>query len=432
MRSWLAPSVLALSLAACGGASRGVPDGALDGPGGSLPDGGPADTTPAAVGWDGGPADTTPAYVGWDGSAEAGACAFPLTGDTPFGAVVGADVDFSAPDAGIAQTVHIRLEVYFPQGRVPGAPVILSRPVQWPEPGVATGTGQLGSGGGAQVTWCGRYDQRDLVVTASLGAPDEGLDAVLDMSFTDATPPDTVRATARLCPEGPLPAPRLATADFFGPITAVTLAPTAPLDPATVTVTATVGGSPVATKVAVYTSIQVGAVPAFPPGQAVTFDVSGTKDILGRAFALTAQPAPLATTAADADLGFDAAPPQGSLTAFPTSRWSVAGGSLQVTLDLGDVSLLLALPDPGAASRLRVTASWDLCHPSLLMAVVDAVGHATWQGVPLGSPIPADLTLELPSERPLWFALAAQSWAPGLIDPPLPACLLTIDALAFE
>lgn len=369
------------------------------------------------------------------------ACANTLSGSSPFGVRLSgsATLTITSPPGG-STSRNLAVDVYFPHGRQAGAPVILANQVRWDKPGVAAQSAILDGDLGATVTWWGKAGlngMEDVRIDGRLFGAADGIaaDANVNVGDPGSDAGKEGKGRVRLCPNGAVPVPELVPQGSYGPRSTVLLAPTTPPDTTTVHVAVSEGatGIPVSV-VASGPPIEVTAATAFPPNQALVFDIGGMKDVLGRAFVLTAQPTPLLTTATVTDLTFATAPPDGSIAT--TVQFTTNGKlGLNVSATNGPYEVLVALPDPGAATGLAAQLAWQSYYAcaGVELAVVGADGAVeTYQHQLESEPMPLAASVKLPASRPLW--LSVKVLAPPAIPQRLAVggCTLTLSSLAFQ
>jgi hypothetical protein len=375
-------------------------------------------------------------------------CKTKLSGDAPFGNVLRGFASLTDPYGSPTVTSrYLSVDVYFPQGRRPGAPVILANRVGWDPPGVAAQAATLDADLGAAVEWsgmAGNSGMEGVGIAGQLVGPADGIAANVKVNISGPSDDGARIATGqvRLCSSGSVPAPELAAADSYGPRSTIVLLPTTPLDPAAIHVAVSANGAPVPVSVtSTGRAIEVTPTLALPPNQLLLFDTAGTNDVLGRAFVLTAQPTPISTTATVTDLTFATAPPDGAIVC---TAGFVANGKLSLNESYGPgpkagpYEALLALPDPGAATAIGAEISWQ--QPTwpggcdfVELAVVGADGAVeTYQHGLRADPSPLTTTVKLPASRPLWLSVKVSAPIPVPQTFPLVGCALSLSSLAFQ
>jgi hypothetical protein len=374
-----------------------------------------------------------------DPGADPGACPTPLGGDGAFGAHLTGGGPLSLSD-GSTVTRVIQLDAYFPEGRTAGAPVILAGSVGWPWARLHVTQATLDADLGAEVSWHGYQGMEEVYLNGTLEPGAKGLVAHVESNTAEPGSDVIVMAagTITLCPSGGVPAPTLTSAGYgsvFAPTAALRLVPSAPIAFTTVTLSASAGGAsvPVTVDAAETEALLVVPTAAFPPGQAVELDVDAA-DILGRPFTTSLDFTPLATTAVVTDLAFDGAPPDGAVVGTETAT---ADGLLELNASgsLGPYTALLALPERGAATDLRVTVgSWTGYAEGVHLAIVSATGaRSDLPSIDLTvDTAPWDGAAPLPEGDPLYLVVEADTSPPMPQYLSLPSIRVFLDRIAFE
>ena len=384
-------------------------------------------------------------------------CNSGLSGTSPFGSALSGKASFADIFSGTKPLIDgtVVANIYFPAGRVAGAPVQLS--IQSPAitdqyffgPSVTLADDLSATGltvGGHNVT-----------ITASLLPGAGGLQATVTKNFANpgGDVADTRTGSMLMCPGGDVPAPSMQiSAVVASPLSTFSVNATTPI--ATSALEDLQIRSPqgaVAIKVSMNGSSMFATGPnftisgssAYPPGQPLSFDASLVRDVLGRAVPLTlGGTAVLATTAALSDLTFATAPPTGALACsgapactpsmFPMldatvpsgmSRCTGGGSAANGVLTIGtgvtgnpNVDGLLALPvtsatklrvrasvgdAPGAGSCISKNSSASMNWAA--MVVVGPNGEASSRVILACDGTMADAVIDLPSASPLWLAV---------------------------
>ena len=375
------------------------------------------------------------------GDASAAPCSTPLAGTAPFAAhLKGSGTLYTAASSYSPSQPHqvsLELDIYFPSGRVAGAPVLLAMPVDYADPALQVGGQSLLA---ADLSATGLTVQGGLgvSVTGTLLPPDDGLSATVGEDLAMGTDiADQVSGALKLCPTGSPPTPGLAVAsrnDFAvlrgtgTPVSTSLVAPTShvllktatPIDaaalakirlfagdveaPVTVAVHSEFGSSP----------ILLGADAAFPPLKPLRLDTTAVTDILGRPVPPSGSLQPLAPPGAVSDLTFATAP-TGALATTGTSQVTNGmlvlghvgyGGGFDALLALGSVA-------PATQARLRIGVDCQAAggsRPSELVARADLVGTAGDSvTVPLACGPPQDVTVSLPpSTGNIWLSVVSE------------------------
>ncbi|MET0591249.1 MAG: hypothetical protein ABW133_01020, partial [Polyangiaceae bacterium] len=227
---------------------------------------------------------------GSGGGIEAGGsmCGAALAGTTPFAAAMFANVSYPLMDGGTL-VAPVNAQLYFPAGRVPGAAVVLAGgnvgPAAW---GGTVARGTLDSAGNASglsvSDTCGNGISGGALSNAGLtGTARQNLDP-----FMSSDGLVIVEAPARLCPNGAVPnAAVTSSPSLIWPTGRIAIAFTTPVDLATRS-SITINGSNRALVVSGgETQPGLTIMPqsgAFVPGE-LTLDISGLRDVIGRAYA---------------------------------------------------------------------------------------------------------------------------------------------------
>jgi hypothetical protein len=326
----------------------------------------------------------------------------------------------------------------------------------------------------------------DALITGDLLPGGGGLQATVSKNFSSPSTDvaDSRTAAMRMCPSGEAPAPALQlSAPTLGPLSTFGLNSTTPLAPDAMTALRMASPlGPVAFKVSSTDSssryangpnFTLAPVSAFPPGQALTFDTSGVKDLLGRNVPATVVGTQvLTTTAVLTDLTLAATPPAGAMACsncaasdFPGVDGGAATGMARCTgggtvsqgvLTVGPagsslrgkaVDALLALP-ASTASKLRVRmvvgdandggagCATGGSYRSLRAGVAAVVGPNGEASVPQNLACDgavSDRVFDLPKASPLWLVVHLEGYAPmpymsPVSDPPA----FSIDELEFR
>jgi hypothetical protein len=428
-----------------------------------------------------------------DVSAEAPSseCEAGLSGTAPFGALVSGSAIFpSARSASTSAPITSAMNafIYFPAGRVAGAPVQLAMQSR-----VVTGQYFFGPQRtlAADLSATGlSVGGHDMEIAGDLLPGAGGLQATISANFSSPgnDVADNRTATMLMCPAGDVPSPSLSlSARTISPLSTLGLFSTTPIaqdainalridSPAGAIAFTASPDQPIALPVR-YSSgpnFTVTAASALPPGQPLTFDTSAVTDVLGRAVPIVLAGAQvLATTAVLSDLGFDTPPPAGALASsgcnvsaggkldggisavMPTCIGSgvaatVANGVLKLAAgapSIGrDVDVLLALP-PARATKLRVRmavgdvldagASCMNGHSSAYMdtgsiAVVGPNGEVAPRLNLSCDGAMADHVVDLPGVSPLWLVVHVEGRSSMPYSMPTPGPPpVSIDQLEF-
>lgn len=358
-------------------------------------------------------------------------CPVPLVGAAPFGAVLSGEHAYEADGETVTRTDT--LNVWFPEGRRRGGPVLIASPER-AGGGLTVTTGILDEHLGAAVSWLGKQGTEDFAFDGRLVGPDGGLEGELYRNLAPAGSDVVLPAhgAGRLCPAAAPPEAVLTTGGCAGPTSTLRWASDVPVDPYSVSATA---GDGIGVRSAGDFSGWVHVVPdaAFPPNTAPEVTVSA-RDVLGRPFSFEGTRRWLHTGEVVSDLSFETAPPAAAIDTCPREDVAVEGGALVLAPDpaAGTLEALVALFDPGAAGALRVALTAWGCSATEL-AVVGADGSATRQAVDWTSgDTSAGPALALPSSGPLWLTLRVSAARFEPQSAPPPPCEVRVESLAFE
>ncbi len=391
--------------------------------------------------------DSTP-----DGAASAPKCPTPIAGSEPFGVVLGAeDLDLQpASSTHSPKKGSVFVDVFFPQGRTPGAPVVLAQPDGCTYRRLRAATASVGDDGRIDVKMPNGYGA-DLLDGALL-PPTDGFFGDVHVSGFDWLPGDDVVVTrvakgATLCAVREAPPSALGVLATGAPNAPIHLLASAPLDPAVLDVGVKTGdGASIPTTTSHDRGLlTVRATSAFPPGKPLVLDTSKLRDVLGRALVAPSGPLPvLTTTSIVVDGTFDTEPPDGA-----TIGGSTSGGRFRASVTttphspkpLG-AALSLGAPGPGQKLRLRIGAFG--CAVETRVSLVAADGQATKIAVPCGigtladgGAVPvevSDVVVTPPAPGPLWLSISggASTCVEGLGAGAMLPYGVEIDELAFE
>ncbi len=321
-----------------------------------------------------------------------------------------------------------RLSVYFPMGRVVGAPVVVGVLRTWPRAGMVGVRGTLDANLGASGFEFRGTDGSDVQWTATLLGPDDGfvMSVVRNRAvFTDVG--DYVQATLRLCPTEAAPEPAWNDLPAVLPGADIRLVPRVPLGAVESAGHIDTRGFRSPTQ----QSLDDGALLVHPLGPIpldaeINLSSNVYQDVLGRRM-----PSPgirvLRTTAVISDLTFATTPPTGAVASAGTSV-AHENGALRIgSFTRGPLSALLALGVvPAGAVSLRVTLS-ALQRTDLTLRLLRADGGATNVDIP-DAPFGAaqTLTATVSGSGPLWLAVDDRTGAnrPGWLPGPPQALLL--------
>lgn len=389
-------------------------------------------------------------------------CERRLAGDGPFAARLTGSAELTVDADGTpAGAFDERLDVWFPEGRRPGARAWISHEVSWPWAAVTAREVTLDESGGASVELSGA-DGAQFGMRGVLVGPDGGAEIELVRNLAAPLDDRGFGASGRmvLCPTDEAPAAELhAPAPLEG--TAGAPHPLSPLSPVFVGATSPWSSAPTIEVFADGARIDVEVdhdVPpafrptdaqvvlvrprmAFPPGRPIELRASGS-DVLGRPYVLVDTAIVLETTAVLTDLSFDTPPPDGAIVgahiedgALRLGRHPGAAGAHQ------DRTLVALGEPPASATRLRVshrlTCAGGASAPSLpRVALVTSDGTASVTELPCADPLDhvfTSLTLDVPGPGPLYFVVDRYVQPnPPQVHPGYTWIVSEIDGLAFE
>jgi hypothetical protein len=440
LMTWLLAA--AASLAGCGRTSRiamSGPDAATDVPASHIsnPD---DDATPDST-------RDTPKDATVDQGADtatATACSTGLSGVAPFGAQVSGSFTFEIQYSYMPKPAPttINAYIYFPAGRVAGAPAQLA---------VQSQKDTTHYFFGPQVTLASDLSATGLTVSgdSALGVSlwgikgdllpgTGGLQAEISENVNypnnDVGGPEWHSTFILMCPSGDVPAPSLhASWGTVSPFSTLQLSSTTPLTTEALNalrITSPLGAVAFTVSDSGNSYFTIKASSAFPPGQPLSLDASAMKDVLGRTVPIDPGEAHvLATTTVLSDLTFSTTPPTGAIacssgcstSAFEAPDGGASAGMIKctggeavadgvLTIDNGVVALL-ALPATNA-TKLRVRLASDVNDAGefssygwtlhVFATVVGPNGEASAK-VDLGAAVTADINL--PDASPLWLVV---------------------------
>jgi hypothetical protein len=394
--------------------------------------------------------------------ASAAPCSTPLDGTEPFGVhLEGRGALYHGPFPPAANQPYqasLALDIYFPGGRVAGAPVLLAMPVEYAVPALQV-SAQSVLAADLSATGLNVSGGLGVRVTGTLLPLDDGLSAAVEENIAFATDvEEMVTGALKLCPTGPAPVPGLTVLsrnDFpslrststpvqtslVAPTSTVLLKPSTPIDPealAKIRLYASDAEIPVSVRVGTdieSSPLLLSANAAFPPETPLRLDTTAVTDVLGRPVPCSSFLSPLTTTAVVSDLTFATAP-TGAVATTGTSlitdgKLSLRGLGLSTSfyalLALGSVA-------PATQARLRIgvvctqtTSVW--VRANLVGAAGDSVA------VPLACGSPQDVFVPLPpSTGKIWLSVVSEPQAPHpqYLNPPSANNQVEIDEIAFE
>jgi len=262
-------------------------------------------------------------------------CSTPLDGTEPFGAhldgkgTLYTDPYFPPPNQ--PYQASLALDIYFPGGRVAGAPVLLAMPVEYAVPALQV-SAQSVLAADLSATGLNVSGGLGVRVTGTLLPSDDGLSAAVEENIAFATDVgEMATGVLKLCPTGPAPVPGLTVLsrnDFpslrststpvqtslVAPTSTVLLKPSTPIDPealAKIRLYASDAEIPVSVRVGTdieSSPLLLSANAAFPPETPLRLDTTAVTDVLGRPVPCSSSLSPLTTTAVVSDLTFATAP----------------------------------------------------------------------------------------------------------------------------
>lgn len=352
-----------------------------------------------------------------------GATALNLRGSGPSSWELGGPTTLASPD------LTEDLDLYLPDGRVAGGRAIVAFVNSVGPSSLVIGEGRFDVDlSSPSITLGGvRGGTVSYRVTFPPGAAPPMVEVVRNLEmFTDVA--QTVHAQITLCPAGDAPEASLRTGPALAPTSALTLTATTPLGDGVDGVRLLADGAPVAaTLTRVRESITL--TPAHPlrPTASLALDASTLRDVMGRAYAITA-PRMFRTTSTVTDWTFAAEPPPGSVVGSVVAR--VTNGALTPAVSsAGPFRLVIALGAPPAgavALDLRYALTYD-CSALYSAWIVSESGEASPFMLTNGrGSLSARATA--PSGGALWLVLESSQPqnTPGW-GVPVSACVLSID-----
>ena len=346
------------------------------------------------------------------GTSDASPGCAPVSGSAPFAVEMRGSYALSG-DGGI-RTVDVRL--YFPKGRVAGAPVVLVGGFPF-VPGILVSRQTIDATLGAtgfvlRDPNCGNQ------LDARLVGPADGLVAHLKINVSEPSDAVSTReGNAALCRYGPHDAiPVWAPASTFLPTDAIVVRNSEPLDLlsfATVTASTSAG-----TFALIVEEVQSGlfglrAKESFPPSASFKVDLSGIRDVMGTAFGTTVAPHVLAATAVVTDRTMTTSPPTGAIATLVGSSSTSAG-----KLTVGDGGLVgdgyaavigLGSEPSSTKLRLRHRLVCKLGEYAPVKVQIVASDGTTTVAKPTCADAPADETLTLVGKSPYTLVVDSRS-----------------------
>lgn len=324
--------------------------------------------------------------------------------------------------------------VWLPGGRTPGQEAVLAVSSAWPQDGLLVSRATVGPTGSVGWHLAGYFESTEIDAAGVIPAAADGVhidvrswNLAVNSDVVDAWGGSgTLCATSGIEPEAVLDARGVELV----PIGPVRLAPSAPIDAATLSIVARAGAVEVPVRFdALENAIEVVPSSAFPPGLDVAFDAAGALDVIGRPVTIASPRVALATTAALTDLSLATEPPAGAMAGSAVT-WM--GGALIFGWDpwRGPGGAIVALGDvPGDTVVLHVAGA---CSPGAVpAAVVAASGAAAAFEVCTGDGTAADVRAPRPGPGPLWIAVSIPNRARPQWSPP-PWIRAMLDEIQFE
>lgn len=369
-------------------------------------------------------------------------CDVAITGDAAFGVRLGAKVALTDRTGASRGTHDVALDVYFPDGRKPGARVVFAAPVTFPAQDVNWIEATLDAAANVEGVYVGGFAGGGRSFHVSLDGPRAApvsYSANLAQWGTDVS--DEASGVANLCPIGDVPAPALATTPAtVSPITAVHFTSTVPPASDTFEVRAEANGASVPILGSVFGGrFSFGPIDALPPNADVTWTLVRAKDVLGRDFPPPATWPGVLRTAASFTAGAFTADVEGAIAALNFGAGVVDDELRLVHLygARGRQAALVALGSITQATR-EIVIDWRLegCRGRseyMQLAVVGAQGE-TWDSrfvvrcdAPAGT-----RRVAVSGAGPVWLVVEAPGWQSQpqwLPGPPPPD--LAIERAAF-
>jgi hypothetical protein len=344
-------------------------------------------------------------------------CQTAISGDSPFGVKVSGTATLFSDNGGTAQgkelgEAQIEFDLFFPNGRRAGAPALLATRSAC-KPGALNVYGVNGDAMGGTIDvggwiWLNEFNFHGMLSGDTIRGT-AGMN-VAEPS-TDVGEYGTGQLT--LCAAGSPSAATLVPVDeMVYPTQTAWFVPGAPVDLTDVHVSVASSGHAVKTEVVQENGlIGVRPIASFPPGIGLTFDFSGSRDVIGRSLIVTA-PQAATTSTVVSDLTFASAPPAGAVV--PPAE--VVDGRLELYV-LGSYQhtdrpfnhQLVALGDhsgPQQLAKLSLSCWYEWKHVfTSSLGLIDATGNV--EPIPIKCDYTDEqVTVVLPGTGPFWLELS--------------------------
>lgn len=362
-----------------------------------------------------------------------------LEGDRPFGKTLHGVGAFGDPSgaARAAQSIAVDVDVYFPRGVAPGAPILVAHPNGYPHGGLIVGAETLDASRHAHAIALRGYQPHGGSLALDGTLDDDGLHAEVTLDFSDTDLSALRTAHVDFCPTTDAPAPRLSIVNTVtAPELGLVLAPTVPIDESTLATLAVIaGGASLGTTSSWWNGVIV-ADAAVPPNVGVTLDTSGLRDVLGRSYASTGGLSPLATTAALTDLTFETEPPKGAIASTQLDAVKFTAGHLTLRRSVvAGYLALISLGDLSPARSFTLHGTRTCQDHQLFAAAVDADGRRV--PIALDCAVGAasraiDAKVTLPGGGATWLVIADLTEMPPRSYPDGPRDTLDLQSITVD
>ncbi len=378
-------------------------------------------------------------------------CTDRIAGNTPFAVQLSGRGEY-IEDSESRASLGLQSEsitVYFPEGRAPGAPFIVTHPKGWPWGGINAEREELDESSGGMFDIDGASNNQGLSISGELVGPDRGVSITSRRNFS---PPDNDVArigiaSFELCLDGAIPEPvlRFHMPTSLTPISTLHLASTLQWsEPPTLRARTAEGTEiPLTTEIIDGLVLEIRAASAFPPGATIAWEIEGS-DVLGRSLRIEdVIPTPALPFTAVSDLTFETEPAANSIWASNGWRWDdersalIVGAISSPVRGANPFAFILALGEaPDGLTHVRVDQHLSCLSETrdARAAIVDASGAATPLELACSSASePTSLHAELPGSGPLWLVMVYEplpnrpQWSPGAAQ-----STWTLERIVFE